>query len=1279
MFEYRYSQFAATADVTSRKSQQIESLSLHRKTLDRRIYDHHNLSMIRSTQTTTSNAEKHHNEMDGDDSAVLEDDSLSADSDDCEIDRRHQTTVHEQAPSQSYPELRCHTFRLVRTSLLPSNMNSSVRRTHPASSRRNGQHSNLSSQDDLEIDEDGEFWLRIVPPQQALGMSLLDDSDQDDDSNHDDDDEDSFNSDRDDANCEARGPVNSKDIVDNADEISLSTTPSAQSGSQGKPALLSICSRRRPRRLGESNNHKDAPFVSILPLHSLARDLSSTHRVAHPALTQSVGNCFLCLDVDGKHVSIKDLRLPEATVPPSQGNHSNTEQQQATTVTCPYEFRIAREGQSLFLRSSMELLPRRQARKLYHGDRLCIYSINAVDAPKIVLEYRYDIAIHTSTMSVPPTALSQLSVMPGDETYIQGSLLCHPIHIPVETKESILLSSATSDVAAPAEVEKSLHTQIKVADNTPAVESLLQVLGTQQQQLATEGNKATKSASVDDLQESPHVEEVKCCSDVPNDDCNINADAISGDSAHHVKEEIHVSTLMIGDESQADVQHGEHKVAKYAEQTESALSSLPPSSRTYLLSPSELTQQSQYATQLATQLTTSISPASRTEISASTTPSIVMNEPRLLSSSSKEHTRLSFLATQSPDRSFRLSSPDSVHPNASTPQRLFSAQPANVKNEGAVSAEILIVSPACHMPSNTSTQANTPDRATEIQDKPPSEIERNAVEKNPSFTSAFGSPTFDTETQPIDSVSLLAMHRHRNCSADIFTELVVQNTPKTESSLIESKQSEEDIGSQTLLSPAPATGYFLCVGDSTDAKVTSERSENGSNEHSSSNSTENAPSHLGADELIGSPQEIVKLQREKIEHEDTAVQMAIADAKVQVLVGLEPNGQENAEFPSEESTNNPILPSLLNVPENSVALDLDTEDLEPSESSLPAIALDTQSSAPRDSDAKKFASLDQVGGVLYKGSTNEAKTVSKHQDLSVSVIAKRMKLVCDDTEALCTVLQDKTFQPTDAGHSSSDEKAIQSEPQLPSDGVMIRGGNVDSKIKEPELELVKHVNDAAGPICVEKNKYVVSTFISKHNVEDRSLSGQVPMSSSDKREDELDLLLSLKRDEFLVVAASEAVLAPKAEARDEFLAPMFSASHMKQNTINGCKDFQGESSAFSEIEPQTNSRHDMLQTPRKTPRKMTSTPRCVGGKRCRAICDCCEDTSFVPRRSTRTKKEPLSEASGLRLSAPHPSPQFVPAKLDFVNEDNSKPIRILITGCDLSTARKKLVSHSLIF
>jgi hypothetical protein len=171
----------------------------------------------------------------------------------------------------------------------------------------------------------------------------------------------------------------------------------------------------------------------------------------------------------------------------------------------------------------------------------------------------------------------------------------------------------------------------------------------------------------------------------------------------------------------------------------------------------------------------------------------------------------------------------------------------------------------------------------------------------------------------------------------------------------------------------------------------------------------------------------------------------------------------------------------------------------------------------------------------------------------------------------------------------------------------------------------------------------------------------------------------LKRDEFLVVAASEAVLAPKAEARDEFLAPMFSASHMKQNTINGCKDFQGESSAFSEIEPQTNSRPDMLQTPRKTPRKMTSTPRCVGGKRCRAICDCCEDTSFVPRRSTRTKKEPLSEASGLRLSAPHPSPQFVPAKLDFVNEDNSKPIRILITGCDLSTARKKLVSRSLIF
>jgi hypothetical protein len=265
------------------------------------------------------------------------------------------------ATQQSAAEpLRIHSFRLISPSFLRSNSNGSTssRMADPCPGI-------VDSTGCIDIEDNGEYWVRLVPRQQAAGMSLLQDS------------------------------SGEEDFFTAADE--------GRSPSRGDPKA----------KAGPACN--GIPFVSILPLQSIVsgEDDAPSLPSKSSALRTFSGNdeCFLCIDVEGRHISIKDMRLPTTTDPDSNADTSN------------YEFRIARDGQSLLLRSSMEELPRRQMRLLYHGDRLCVYERqSSLQTPKVILEYRMEMSVRAAgTQSVTGHAphqlgfLSQLSAPPATQ------------------------------------------------------------------------------------------------------------------------------------------------------------------------------------------------------------------------------------------------------------------------------------------------------------------------------------------------------------------------------------------------------------------------------------------------------------------------------------------------------------------------------------------------------------------------------------------------------------------------------------------------------------------------------------------------------------------------------------------------------------------------------------------------------------------------------------------------------------------------------------------------
>lgn len=163
------------------------------------------------------------------------------------------------------------------------------------------------------------------------------------------------------------------------------------------------------------NGSNDAPYPSVLSLE----ELSTIDKV-------SSEGCFLCIDVDGPYLAIKDMRSLEVSVPASQ---QETQTERSTNdgggneYKYEYEFRIARKGRSTLVSSALERLARRQLRLLHNGDRLCVLSSVSGDgggAVTLVLEYRHEVAIRT------PVGEAQASQQTMDASVVDDELGVEP-------------------------------------------------------------------------------------------------------------------------------------------------------------------------------------------------------------------------------------------------------------------------------------------------------------------------------------------------------------------------------------------------------------------------------------------------------------------------------------------------------------------------------------------------------------------------------------------------------------------------------------------------------------------------------------------------------------------------------------------------------------------------------------------------------------------------------------------------------------------------------------
>lgn len=194
-----------------------------------------------------------------------------------------------------------------------------------------------------------------------------------------------------------------------------------------------------------TDHHDNLQESSVIDVDaSQSQQDSSTRRDTTPTLSihslKDLGvvegfpkGCFLCIDVDGAVLAIKDVR--SLTTLEGIG-----EEKKGGAVA--YELRIARKGQSTLLSSALEHLTRRQLRVLHHGDRLVIVSA-ATGAVALVLEYRYDVAIRTE----PVEEQSQTMLESMDDT-MGAPLASQPAGVIEAT-----LEAAAAAVEAAAEAE----------------------------------------------------------------------------------------------------------------------------------------------------------------------------------------------------------------------------------------------------------------------------------------------------------------------------------------------------------------------------------------------------------------------------------------------------------------------------------------------------------------------------------------------------------------------------------------------------------------------------------------------------------------------------------------------------------------------------------------------------------------------------------------------------------------------------------------------------------